>query len=400
MAVVLKTGVYVVTAKRTPFIKMGRMFKDVHPSELLAVAASEAIRSCQLAPDLVDTVHVGQVYTNSGSSDGFLTPRHSALKAGIPHDKPALGVNRLCGSGFEAIVNSAQDIMLGSAQISLAGGTENMSAIPFLVRNIRFGSQLGQALEFEDYLRHGSVDSFCNFTMAQTAENLAEMYNLKREQVEAFALKSQMKWKAGFGKGAFKAEIVPVTVSLEGKHMVVDKDDHPRVNTTMESLSKLPVLFRKGGVGTVGNSTGVNDGAGALILASEEAAVQHNLRPLVRLAGWSHAGVEPRIMGLGPVPAVRKLLDATGLTLHDIDMIEINEQFAAQALATVMELNIEEEKLNVNGGAIAMGHPAAASGARIAAHLTHELRRRGLKRGLGTTCIGGGQGIAVLLETV
>ncbi|XP_022813914.1 3-ketoacyl-CoA thiolase, mitochondrial-like isoform X1 [Spodoptera litura] len=400
MAVVLKSGLYIVAAKRTPFAKMGREFKDIHPSEQFAIAAREAFKTCHLSPDLIDTVNVGQVYTISGSSDGILTPRHSGLRSGIPYDRPTLGVNRLCGSGFEAIINSARDILYGPAQISLAGGTENMSAIPFLVRGFRFGTQLGKPMDFEDYLKAGSVDSYCNLSMAQTSENLADMYKLKRDQVDEYAMKSQMKWKAGFDDGAFEAEIVPVTVVINGKQVVVDKDQHPRPNTTMEALSKLPALFREGGVGTVGNSTGVNDGAGVLIVASEEAIKQQNLTPLVRLVAWSHAGVEPRIMGLGPVPAIKQLLKATGFTMDDIDMIELNEQFAAQALANVIEMDLDQTKLNMNGGAIAVGHPAAASGARIAAHLAHELRRKGLKRGIGATCIGGGQGIAVLLETV
>ncbi|CAH0589899.1 unnamed protein product [Chrysodeixis includens] len=396
MAVLLKKGIFVVAAKRTPFLRMGRAFKDVHPSELFAAAAREAFRSCSLSPDVVDTVNVGQVYTISGSADGVLTPRHSALRSGVPYSTPVLGVNRLCGSGFQVIINSAQDILLGAAEISLAGGTENMSAIPYIVRGVRFGSTFGKAISFEDHLRAGSVDSYCNFTMAQTAENLAEMYGITREQADEFAFKSQMKWKAGYEAGAFTAEIAPVRVVIDKEEVTVMKDEHPRPNTTMESLGELPVLFRDGGVGTIG----VNDGAAVLILASEEAVAEHNLTPLVRVAGWALAGVEPRVMGLGPVPAIRQLLDTAGLKMDDVDMTEINEQFAAQALASVMELDVNEDKLNVNGGAIALGHPAGASGARIAAHLTHELRRRRLKRGIGSTCIGGGQGIAVLMETV
>ncbi|XP_075981240.1 3-ketoacyl-CoA thiolase, mitochondrial-like [Anticarsia gemmatalis] len=399
MAIVLKKAIYIVSAKRTPFAKSGRSFKDVHPSELLATAARDAFRAGGVSPSLIDTVNVGQAYTISGSSDGMLSPRHSALKAGVPIDKPALGVNILCGSGFQAIINSAQDILLGAAQVSLAGGTENMSAIPFVVRNVRFGAPLGSRV-FEDFLTAGARDSYCNLTMAQTAENLAEIYQLKREQVDEYALKSQQKWKAGHDKGVFKTELSPVTVRTGSKEQVVEEDDHPRPNTTMESLSQLPAMFRTGGVGTAGNSTGINDGAGAIILASEEAVEQHHLTPLARVLGWAHAGVEPRVMGLGPVPAVQKLMQATGLRLDDVDMVEINEQFAAQALATIIELGVDEERVNMNGGAIAVGHPAAASGARITVHLTHELRRRGLKYGIGATCIGGGQGIAVLLETV
>ncbi|CAH2240891.1 jg9628 [Pararge aegeria aegeria] len=292
----------------------------------------------------------------SGSSDGGLSPRHASLKSGIPQEKPALGVNRLCGSGFQAVINSAQDILTGAAQISLAGGTENMSAVPFVVRNTRFGAPLGVKIEFEDSLLKGSLDTYCNFTMPQTAENLAEKYGLVRGEVDDFALQSQKKWKIG-------------------EYGMVTKN-----------------------FGVV--SIGVNDGAGALILATEEALKQHNLTPLARLLGWSFVGVDPSVMGIGPVPAIQRLLAASKFTLNDIDLVEINEAFAAQTLSCAKELNLDLNKLNVNGGAIAIGHPLAASGARITAHLTHELRRRNLKRAIGSACIGGGQGIAVLLETV
>ncbi|KAJ0174348.1 hypothetical protein K1T71_010494 [Dendrolimus kikuchii] len=350
MAVAINKGVFIVAAKRTPFGKMGGLLKDMHPSDLLAVAAKDAFKAGNVAPDLIDTANIGQVYSISGTSDGGLSPRHAALKSGVPQEKPVLGVNRLCGSGFQAVINSAQDIMTGVAQVSLAGGTENMSAVPFVVRNTRFGVPLGVNLPFEDMLSAGSLDSYCNFTMPQTAENLAEKYQLKRSEVDEFSLESQRRWK------------------------VV--------------------------VGTAGNSSGVNDGAGALIVASEEAVKQHSLTPLVRLRGWSFVGVDPSVMGIGPVPAIQGLLSATGLKLGDIDLIEINEAFASQTLACVKELGIDLSKLNVNGGAIAIGHPVGASGARITAHLAHELRRRGLKRAIGSACIGGGQGIALLLESV
>lgn len=400
MAVAINKGIFIVAAKRTPFGKMGGALKDVHPSDLLAVAAKEAFKAGNVAPALIDTANIGQVYTLSGTSDGGLSPRHAALKAGIPQEKPALGINRLCGSGFQAVINSAQDIITGAAQISLAGGTENMSSVPFAVRNTRFGVPLGVNIPFEDSLAAGSLDTYCNFTMPQTAENLAEKYDLKRGEVDQFALQSQQKWKAAHDSGVFKTEMAPITVKVKKQDKVVDTDEHPRPETTTENLSKLPTLFRKGGVGTAGNSSGINDGAGAIVLASEEAVKQHSLTPLVRLLGWSFVGVDPSIMGIGPVPAIQNLLKATGLKLDDIDLVEINEAFAAQTLACVKELGLDQSKLNVNGGAIAMGHPVGASGARITAHLAHELRRRGLKRGIGSACIGGGQGIALLLETV
>ncbi|XP_050352652.1 3-ketoacyl-CoA thiolase, mitochondrial-like isoform X2 [Nymphalis io] len=400
MAVAVNKGVYIVAAKRTPFGKMGGVLRNISPADLLAIAAKDTLKAGNVAPAVVDTVNVGLVNTLSLSSDGGLAPRHAALKSGVPQEKPALGVNRLCGSGFQAIINSAQDILTGAAQVSLAGGTENMSAVPFVVRNVRFGVPLGVKVDFEDALTSSSLDTYCNFTMPQTAENLADRYSIKRGEVDDFALLSQKKWKIAQDSGFFKAEITPVPVKSKKQEIIFDTDEHPRPDTTLENLHKLPVLFRKGGVVTAGNSSGVNDGAGALVLASEEAIKQQSFTPLARLTGWSFVGVEPSIMGIGPVAAIQNLLAATKLTLNDVDLIEINEAFAAQALACVKALDLDQSKLNVNGGAIAIGHPLAASGARITAHLAHELRRRGLKRGIGSACIGGGQGIAVLIETV
>ncbi|CAH2089123.1 unnamed protein product [Euphydryas editha] len=379
---------------------MGGMLKNIHPSDMLAIPAKDTLKAANIAPAFVDTVNVGVVNTLSCSSDGGLTPRHAALKSGIPHEKPALGINRLCGSGFQAVINSAQDILTGAAKVSLAGGTENMSAVPFVVRNVRFGVPLGVKIDFEDSLAAGSLDSYCNFTMPQTAENLADKYSIKRGEVDEFAFQSQKKWKAAQDSGVFKTEISAVPVKVKKQEVMFDTDEHPRPDTTLEALHKLPVLFRKGGVVTAGNSSGVNDGAGSVLLASEEAVKQHNLTPLVRLLGWSFVGVDPSIMGIGPVPAIQSLLAATKLSLNDIDLVEINEAFAAQTLACVKALDLDQNKLNVNGGAIAIGHPLGASGARITAHLAHELRRRGLKRGIGSACIGGGQGIALLVEVV
>ncbi|XP_047535922.1 3-ketoacyl-CoA thiolase, mitochondrial-like [Vanessa atalanta] len=400
MAVAVNKGVYIVAAKRTPFGKMGGMLRNISPADLLAITAKDTLKAGNVAPAIVDTVNVGLVNTLSLSSDGGLAPRHAALKSGVPQEKPALGVNRLCGSGFQAIINSAQDILTGAAQVSLAGGTENMSAVPFVVRNVRFGVPLGVKVDFEDALTSSSLDTYCNFTMPQTAENLADKYSITRGEVDDFALQSQKRWKIAQDSGVFKAEITPVPVKLKKQEVIFDKDEHPRPDTTLEQLHKLPVLFRKGGVVTAGNSSGVNDGAGALVLASEEAVKQQSLTPLARLIGWSFVGVDPSMMGIGPVPAIQSLLAAAKLTLNDLDLIEINEAFAAQALACVKALDLDQSKLNVNGGAIALGHPLAASGARITAHLAHELRRRGLKRGIGSACIGGGQGIAVLIEAV
>ncbi|KAI5636497.1 acetyl-CoA acetyltransferase [Phthorimaea operculella] len=374
MATAINKGIFIVAAKRTPFGRMGGALKDIHPADLAAVVAKDALKAGNVNPAAVDTVNIGMVNCLSGSSDGGLTPRHAALKSGIPQEKPALGINRLCGSGFQAVINSAQDILTGSAQVSLAGGAENMSAVPFVVRNTRFGVPLGVKMDFEDALFSSSLDTYCNFIMPQTAENLAEKYALKRSEVDEFAIQSQQRWKAAHDAGVFNAEMTPVTVKVKKQDVVVNRDEHPRPETTLDGLAKLPVLFKKGGVVTAGNSSGVNDGAGALVLASEEAVKQQGLKPLARLLGWSFTGVDPSIMGIGPVPAIQNLLKVTGLKLDDIDLIEINEAFAAQTLACVKELKIDQSKLNVNGGAIAMGHPVGASGARITAHLAHELR--------------------------
>ncbi|XP_048483808.1 3-ketoacyl-CoA thiolase, mitochondrial-like [Plutella xylostella] len=400
MSVAVKKGVYIVAGKRTPFGRYGGQLRSVHPADLAAATFKDALAAARVAPASVDTVNVGIVNTVSGSLDGGFVARHSALKAGIPQETPALGVNRLCGSGFQAIVNSAQDILTGTAQISLAGGAESMSSMPFLVRNTRFGVPLGANVDFEDSLFKSTLDTHCNFTMPQTAENLAEKYELKRGEVDEFALESQRKWKAAFDAGAFTSELTPISITVKKQPVTVSRDEHPRPDTTPEALAALPVLFRKGGVVTAGNSSGINDGAGCVLLASEEAVRQHSLTPLARLLGWSFVGVDPSVMGIGPVPAIRNVLRETGVKLEDVDLVEINEAFAAQTLACAKELGLDRGRLNVNGGAIAMGHPVGASGARIMAHLAHELRRRGLKRGIGSACIGGGQGIALLIETV
>ncbi|GBP63373.1 3-ketoacyl-CoA thiolase, mitochondrial [Eumeta japonica] len=334
----------------------------------------------------------------ASQTDGIYTPRHAALRAGIPKERPVLGVNRLCGSGFQSVVNGAQDIITGVAKISLAGGVENMSQAPFAVRGVRFGTMLGSSYAFEDTLWSGLTDSYCKLPMGMTAEKLGEQFQITRDEVDQFALKSQQKWKAANDAGHFKAEMAPVTVNIKRKEVSVEVDEHPRPQTTLEGLKKLPPVFKKDGLVTAGSASGISDGAGAIVLASEEAA--KNLKPLARLAAFSFVGVEPSIMGIGPVPAIENVLKVSNLTLKDIDLIEINEAFVAQTLSCAKALKLDLEKLNVNGGATALGHPLGASGSRITAHLVHELRRRGLKRGIGAACIGGGQGIAVLIETV
>ncbi|KAJ2948790.1 hypothetical protein O0L34_g8047 [Tuta absoluta] len=390
-------GIFIVGAKRTPFGTFGGVFKNTSATELQTLAITAAMKESGVKPEQIDTVVVGQVMSAS-QPDGIYVPRHAALKAGIPQDRPALGINRLCGSGFQSVVNSAQDIMTGSAKISVAGGVENMSQAPFAVRGVRFGTALGSSYAFEDTLWAGLSDSYCGLPMGMTAEKLGGQFGVTRDEVDNFALRSQQLWKKANDAGVFKAEIEPVKLTIKRKEVMVATDEHPRPQTTLEGLKKLAPVFKKEGLVTAGTASGISDGAGALILASEEAA--KGLKPLARLVAWASVGVDPSIMGVGPVPAIQAVLKTSGLTLNDIDIVEINEAFCAQTLACAKALKLDMEKLNPNGGATALGHPLAASGSRITAHLVHELKRRGLKRAIGSACIGGGQGIALLIEAV
>lgn len=335
----------------------------------------------------IESVVIGNILAFS-QSDGNFLPRHIALNAGIPIGTPALGVNRLCGSGFQSIVNGAQDILVGAAKISLTGGVENMSQTPFVVRNVRFGTSLGSPYAFEDSLWAALTDTHCKLPMALTAEKLGEQYDIKRQQVDDFALASQQKWFKANETGVFKSEIAPVTIKVKGKEVQFQVDEHPRPQTTIEGLAKLPTLFKKDGLVTAGTASGICDGAAAVILASEEAVKAHNLTPLARLVAYSTVGVEPSIMGIGPVPAIENALKLAGWSKNDLDLIEINEAFAAQTLACAKALDLDANKLNVKGGAIALGHPLGASGSRITAHLVNELKRKGLKKAVGSACIG------------
>lgn len=395
----LTKGIFIVAAKRTPFGTYGGKFVQKSAAELQEVATRAALASGGIKPEAVDSVVFGHVLANS-SSDGIFMSRHVLLRSGIPIDRPALTVNRLCGSGFQAVVNGAQNILVGDSSIVVTGGVDSMSQAPHAVRNIRFGVGLGAPLQLEDTLWVGLTDTYCKMPMAITAENLASKYNISRQEVDEFSIRSQQLWKKANDAGYFKEELAPVMVKVKKQEVEVNVDEHPRPQTTMEGLAKLPTLFKKDGVVTAGCASGICDGAGTVILASEEAVKQHKLTPLARLVAYSYVGVEPSIMGIGPVPAIQNVLKVAGKTLNDIDLVEINEAFAPQTLACAKELKIDMEKLNVNGGAIALGHPLAASGARITTHLTHELRRRKAKLGVGSACIGGGQGIALLLESV
>ncbi|KAH8391893.1 hypothetical protein KR215_007874, partial [Drosophila sulfurigaster] len=393
------SGIYIVAAKRTAFGTFGGALKNVNQTQLQTTAAKAALDAAGLKGEQVDTVIVGNVIASS-STDGIYVPRHVGLNVGVPIEKPALGINRLCGSGFQSIVNGAQDILVGGAKVALTGGVESMSQTPFIARNIRFGTTLGANYNLEDALWAGLTDTHCKLPMALTAENLADQYKITRERVDEFSLRSQKNWEKGQQEGAFNAEIAPIKLKVKGKEVDFVIDEHPRPKTTLEGLAKLPSLFKKNGVVTAGTASGICDGAAAVVVASEEALKEYNLKPLARLVAFSFVGVKPEIMGIGPVPAIQNVLRVSGKKLEDIDLIEINEAFAAQTLACADALKLDTSKLNVNGGAIALGHPLGASGSRITGHLVHELQRKKLKYGIGSACIGGGQGIALLLEAV
>ncbi|XP_052802310.1 3-ketoacyl-CoA thiolase, mitochondrial-like [Mya arenaria] len=388
--------VFIVSAKRTAFGTFGGKLKDVSANRLQEVAAKAALDASKVNPELVGSLVFGNVLQTC--TDAIYFARHVGLKCGVPVGVPALAVNRLCGSGFQAVINASQEMELGESQIALVGGTESMSQAPYAVRNIRFGTRLGMDLQLEDLLWAGLTDSYTKMPMAITAENLAEQYNISREDCDVFALSSQQRWGTANAAGVFKAEIAPIELKGKKGPESFEVDEHPRPQTTMEGLKKLPAIFKKGGVVNAGNASGVCDGAAALVLATEAAVKQHNLAPLARLVSYGIAGCDPKIMGIGPVPASKAALKAAGKDLKDMDICEVNEAFAAQYLSVEKELGLDRAITNMNGGAIALGHPLAASGARITGHLAHELHRQNKKFALGSACIGGGQGITVILE--
>jgi len=392
----LARGVFIVAAKRTAFGAYGGKLKDMTATDLQEVAARAAMEAGNVPADAIDSVCVGNVIQSS--ADAAYLARHVALRVGCKMDTPSLTVNRLCGSGFQSIVNGAQEIMLGESAVVLTGGTESMSQAPFAVRNARFGIRLGTDLKMEDTLWAGLTDMHIKTPMGVTAENLATKYELTREECDAFALQTQQRWAAAQAAGAFKDEIAPIPIKTKKGMVPFEIDEHPRPDATMESMGKLPTVFKKGGTVTAANASGVCDGASAVIVASEDALAKHNLKPLARLVGYGISGCDPNIMGIGPVPAVEKMLKACDVALGQIDVAEVNEAFAPQFLSVQKALGLDPAKTNVNGGAIALGHPLGASGSRITANLVHHLQRNNLKYAVGSACIGGGQGIAVLLE--
>ena len=333
------------------------------------------------------------------SADAIYGARHVALKAGVPVDVPALTVNRLCGSGIQAAVSGAQLIQLGEAGLVLTGGIESMSQAPHVIRGLRDGLKLGQG-KLEDSLWEALLDSHCGCTMGMTAENCAAKYHISRQEQDCYALRSQQLAGKAWAEGRFVEEVVPVEIKTRKGTHLVDRDDHMRPDTTLDVLARLQPAFKKDGSVTAGNASGIVDGGAALLLASQEVVARRNLKPLGRLVDWASIGVDPTLMGMGPAPATRKVLERTGLSLGDLDLIEVNEAFAGQYLAVEKELGLDRDRVNVNGGAIALGHPLGMSGTRLLLTLLLELRRRRKKRGLATACIGGGQGIAAIVETL
>jgi acetyl-CoA acetyltransferase family protein len=393
----MANDVLILGGARTPMGEYGGALRELSAIELGAIAARAALERARVAPEAIDHTVIGNALQTSG--DAIYGARHVALKAGVPIDKPALTVNRLCGSGIQSIVSGAQMIQLGEVNTVLAGGMESMSQAPHVIRGARWGFKLGEG-KLEDSLMVALLDTQCNLYMAQTAENLARKHDISREAQDEYALLSQTRAKAAWEAGRFADEVVPVEIKTRKGSTLFERDDHMRPDTTMEGLAKLNPAFSKDGFVTAGNASGLVDGAAAVIITNEETARKLEAQPLGRIVSWGIAGVPPEIMGIGPVPATRKALKAAGMSLSDIDLIEVNEAFAGQYLAVERELELDRERTNVNGGAIALGHPLGASGTRLVLTVLLELRRRRKKYGLATACIGGGQGIAMIVEAV
>jgi acetyl-CoA acyltransferase 2 len=386
---------FILGGARTPMTQHVGALKDLSAIELGAIATRGALARTGVAADAIDHVVFGNV--QQSSTDAHYGARHVGLRAGLPIEVPALTVNRLCGSGIQAVVSGAQQILLDEAGIVVAGGMESMSQVPHVIRGLRSGLRLGQG-KLEDWLWEGLNDPYAGCSMAITAENCAAKYGITREEADRYALRSQQRAHAAWTSGVMAEEVVPVEVKGRKGVTIVDRDDHLRPETTLEGLAALPTVFKKDGVVTAGNASGIVDGAAALVIASGAAAKARGVTPLARIVSWAAVGVEPTLMGMGPAPAIRKALERAGLSLAQLDLVEINEAFAPQYLACEKELGLDPERSNVNGGAIALGHPLGASGARLLLTLALELRRRKARYGVASACIGGGQGIAMILE--
>lgn len=391
----MASEVFILGGKRTPMGKYVGALKDISAIDLGAIAARGALESTGVAAEEIDHTVIGNALQTSG--DAIYGARHVALKAGVPFEKPALTVNRLCGSGIQSIVSGAQMIQLGEAKTVLVGGIESMSQAPHVIRGARSGFPLGGG-QLEDSLMVALLDTYCNTAMAGTAENLARKFEVSREAQDEYALRSQQEAKRASDAGYFADEMVPVEIKSRKGSTFFATDDHMRPETTLEGLSKLKPAFAKDGFVTAGNASGIVDGAAALVIAGEDYVRERNAKVWGRIVSWAYAGVEPELMGIGPVPATRLALEKAGLKLSDMDLVEVNEAFAAQYLAVEKELGLDRSRTNVNGGAIALGHPLGATGTRLVLTLLHELHRRGGRYGLATACIGGGQGIAMIVE--
>ena len=393
--------VVILGAARTPIGRFGGSFKDLHAAELGAVAAQAALSRASVEPSAVHEVLMGH---GRPAGVGPNPARQVAHRTGVPHAAPAYTINKACAGGMQALASGAQSIMLGESDVVLAGGIENMSRVPYLIdaADARWGHKMGNFQFVDAMYRDGFSDPLSGLIMGETAEVLARQYGISREESDQFALESQRKAEAAQKAGYFTREIAPVTITERGKSIEVTSDEHPRHGSTIEALRKLPLTFPKvegqDGIITAGSASGITDGAAALVLASADFAKARGLKPLAKITGWASAGVDPRIMGIGPVPAIAKLKQRTGLSIGDFDLVEINEAFAAQVLAVLKDVPIPAEKLNVNGGAIALGHPIGCSGARIVVTLLHELQRRGQTKGLATLCVSGGMGMALAIE--
>jgi acetyl-CoA acetyltransferase family protein len=393
----LPTDVVILAGARTPMSRYTGAFKDVSALELGASASREAIRRSGVDPAEFEHVVFGNVMQTSG--DALYGARHVGLKAGLRVETPAVTVNRLCGSGMEAIVQGAHRILMNEAKVVLAGGMENMTQAPHVIRGARGGFRLGEG-KLEDSLTVALLDTYCGCYMADTAENLVAEYGITRRECDEFALRSQQLAEDAFREGRYRDETVPVEVKSGRKTQLITEDDHRRPETTMATLEALPPAFKKGGIITAGNASGIVDGAAAVVMTHAKVAQERGWKPMGRMVSWAAVGVEPRIMGIGPVPASEAALQRASLRMKEMDLIEVNEAFASQYLAVEKALMLNRDKVNVNGGAIALGHPLGATGARLVLTLLFELRRRNARYGLATACIGGGQGIAVIVESM
>lgn len=391
-------NVYIVDGARTAFTEFGGSFKDVDAVQLGVATAVEALNRAKVKPEQIDHVIYGGVIT-TGANSAYLA-RHICLYAGVPQEVPALTLNRLCGSGLQSVVTAAQHILLGEANAVLAGGAENMSQSPYSNFKQRFSNAKMGNMEFIDMLGATLTDQYTGEGMGMTAEKLANQYSISRTEQDEFALLSHDRAAKAKDEGKFKDEIVPVNVSSRKGDIVIDSDEHIKPGGSIEALSKLRPAFKKDGTVTAANASGINDGAASIVVSSEAFVQENNLKPIAKIVSWGTAGVDPTIMGIGPVPAIRKALERADLTVSDIDIFEINEAFAAQYLAVEKELGLDRDKTNVNGGAIALGHPVGASGTRILLSAAYELQRRKAKYACVSLCIGGGQGIAMVIESV